>query len=101
MLARLRHDGFIRGNHEHDEVDSANTGKHILHETLVPRNVNKPYGRVRIEREMGKAEIDRNATLFLFLQSIGVDAGERLDQSSFAVINVSGSAYDNARHNNC
>src|SRR4030095_10962047 len=38
--------------------------------------------------EMREAEIDRDAALALFLQAVGVDTGERLDQRRLAVIDV-------------
>jgi hypothetical protein len=47
---------------------------------------------------MGKADIDGDAAALFFLQTIGIDAGERLDQGSFTVVNVTGGAYDHGLH---
>ena len=48
--------------------------------------------------EVREAEVNRNATPFLFFQAIGVDAGKRLDQRGFAVVNVSCGADNNRLH---
>jgi hypothetical protein len=45
-----------------------------------------------------ESEIDGDAaTLFLF-QSVGVDPGESLDQSSFAVVDVARRSYNDRFH---
>ena len=98
MLSRLRHYGFICGDDKHDQVDSANAGKHVLDEALVTGNVNETHGRAGVQIEVGEPEIDGDAPLFLFLQAIGIDAGKRLDERRFPVVDVSGSSYDNVRH---
>ena len=45
-------------------------------------------------RQIGKAEIDRDAARLLFLQPVAVDAGQRFDQRRLAVIDVAGRADD-------
>src|SRR4029077_5157384 len=42
--------------------------------------------------------VDSDATTFFFFQAVGVDAGQSLDQRGFAVVNVSGGAYDYRFH---
>ena len=51
-----------------------------------------PIGGVR------EAELDRDAARLLFLQAIGIDAGQRLDQRALAVIDVAGGADDDVSH---
>ena len=43
---------------------------------------------------MGKAQIDRDPARFLFRQTIGIGAGQRLDQRTLAVIDVTGGGDD-------
>ena len=37
MLARLRHDRFVRGDDQQHRVDAGGAGEHVAHEALVPR----------------------------------------------------------------
>ena len=41
VLASLRLDGFIGGNHQQDQVNSAHAGQHVAHEALVAGNVHE------------------------------------------------------------
>ena len=43
VFARLRHHRLVRGDYEHGEINSPDTGEHIVHEPLVPGNVNDAY----------------------------------------------------------
>jgi hypothetical protein len=47
---------------------------------------------------MSKAEINRYSAAFFFLQAVGVDAGQCLDQRGFAMVNVAGGAEDDGFH---
>jgi hypothetical protein len=51
------------------------------------------------QRQPAEAEIDRHLALALFFESIGVDAGQGLDQRRLAVIDVAGGADDAHRVN--
>ncbi len=44
--------------------------------------------------EVGKAQLDGDTAFLFFLDAIGFDAGQCLDQGSFAVVNVSGGTDD-------
>ena len=99
MLAGLRHDGFVGRNDQHHHVDAAHAGKHVLDESLVTGHVDEADGRLSIEREIGESDIDRDAALLLFLEPVGINAGERLHERGLAVIDVSCGSYDNVRHN--
>lgn len=44
--------------------------------------------------EMRKPEVDRDTAALFFFQPVRVDPGERADQRSLAMVDVSGSAYD-------
>jgi len=46
------------------------------------------------EIQVRKAEVDADPALLLFLEAIGVDAGERPDQRGLAVVDVTGGSQD-------
>jgi hypothetical protein len=48
---------------------------------------------------MGKANVNGDAATFLFTQAVGIDTGERLHQTGFAMIDVPRRAYDDRSHN--
>ncbi len=48
--------------------------------------------------QMREAQIDGDAAALLFLQAVGVDAGERFDQRGLAVIDVAGGADNDVLH---
>ena len=45
-----------------------------------------------------EAELDGDAARFLFLQPVGVGAGQRLDQRALAVVDVTGGADQDRAH---
>ena len=48
--------------------------------------------------QVGKAEVDRDATIFLFLPAVAIDTGQRLDQTGLAMVDMTCGAYNNAAH---
>src|SRR5262245_51315921 len=98
MLTRLGHHRFVSGYNEHDQVSASNAGKHVLDEALVAGNIDKTDGRFGIQSKMCEPDIDCDSALFLFFQAIGVNSCQRLDERSFAVVDVPGGSYDNVRH---
>ena len=48
--------------------------------------------------QVGEAEVDGDAAALLFLEAVGVDAGERLHQRGLAVIDMPGRAGDDVLH---
>ncbi len=97
VLARLRHHRLVSGDMEHDEVHATDAGQHVADEAFVTRDVDEGedgflFGGV------GKAEVDRDAALFLLAQPIGIGAGQRQDQRALAVIDVTCSADDDVLH---
>ena len=56
----------------------------------MPGHVDKAqYATIRL-RPVGVAEVNRHTAGFLFRQAVGVNAGDRLQQGGFAVVNVTG-----------
>ena|SRR5947209_20459921 len=100
MLLGLRLDTFIGGNHKQDQVYTADSGQHVANKTFVAGDVNESQAQQfavwGCELKVGEANIYSDAAALLLLQAVGINAGERLNQRSFAVINVSGSANDDA-----
>src|SRR5205823_2601012 len=98
MLAGLGLDRFIRGNHQQHQIDAAYASQHVAYEALVARDVNEAKTEDFAARagqiQICEADVDGDATTFFFFQTIGVDTGQSLDQRGFAVVNVSGGAYD-------
>jgi hypothetical protein len=48
--------------------------------------------------QVGEAKIDRDAPALLFRKTVAVDSSEGFDQRRFAVVYVTGGAYDNVSH---
>jgi hypothetical protein len=97
MLARLRLDRFVSGDNQKDDVNAARTGQHVAHEALVAGNVNEADLDVLPfvpKLEKGESEVDRDAAALFFFKTVGVGAGERLDERRLAVVDVPGGAYD-------
>src|SRR5262245_15085756 len=97
MLARLRHNAFVRGHYQHHQIDPVRAGQHVFDKTFVPGHVdeaemNIPHGQV------GEADVNRDAPLLLLFQTVGVDARQRLDEGSLAVINVTSCSDDDSLH---
>ena len=97
VLARLRHDRLVGCHVQHHQVHAAHTGQHVAHESLVAGDVYErehdvAFGGVR------EPEIDRDAARLFLLQAIGIGPGERVHQRALAVVDVSGSAYDDVLH---
>ncbi len=91
MFTGLGHHAIVTGDHQQRTVDAADARQHIGEKLLMARYVDKPrHAPVRL-RPVGVAEVNGHATLLLFRQPVGVDAGERLQQRGFAVVDVPGS----------
>src|SRR5262245_6508790 len=98
MLSCLRHYGFVGSDDKHHQIDSADAGEHVLDEALMTRNVDETHGDPGIHSEVCEPKINGDAALFLFLETIGVDACKRFHERCFSVIDVPCSPYDNVRH---
>ncbi len=89
VLARLDADTLVGGDDEQGEVDVARARDHRLDEFLVAGNVDEDdllvvAGRVHED----EPELDGQAALLFLGQGVGVDAGERLDEGRFTVVDV-------------
>ena len=98
MLPSLRHHPLVRRDDQHDEVDPADARQHVLHEPLVPGDVDDAERQAIPEIEVGEADVDGDAALFLLLEAIGIDPGQRQDQARLAVVDVPCGAGDDVAH---
>ena len=94
VLARLRHRAVVGGDDEQHRVDAGGAGEHVAHQPLVAGNVDEAEHAAALQRLVGEAEVDGDAARLLFLQAVGVDAGERLHQRGLPVVDVTCSADD-------
>jgi len=90
VLARLRHYPVIAGHHQQGMVNPTDPGQHVGQKLLVPRHVDKSQHLAIRLRPVGITQIYGHAALLLFRQAVGVDAGDRLQQGGFAVVNMTG-----------
>src|SRR5437588_6958547 len=98
VLAGLRLDAFVGGHYKQQQIHAAGAGQHVANETLMSGDIHKSQAQHATARRgqlhVGEAEINRDAAAFLLGQAVSVNAGERLYQLSFAVVNVAGGAHD-------
>ena len=94
MLGGLRHRTIVGRDHEQHDVDTADAGNHRSDESFVTRYVDKAGGLTVAQITVGKPELNRQTAFFLFGQTIGVHAGQCLDEQRLTVIDVSGGRDD-------
>ena len=97
MLARLRLDGFIRRDHEQNQVDAADSRQHVSHKALVAGDVDKAHTHA-IKLQESKAEINGDAAALFFFETVWIGSREGLDERGFAVVDVAGRADDDVLH---
>src|SRR5881628_1874524 len=98
VLARLRHHALVGGDDQHRQVDAADTGEHVLDETLVPGHVDDLDDRAPGLLEEREPEVDGDPARLLLGQAVGVNAGERLHQGRLAVVDVARRPDDDVLH---
>src|SRR5271169_5635102 len=94
MLLALRHHAVVRRDREQHQVDAVRAGQHVADETFVAGDVDYAGAGAVGQREIGEAQVDRNPAFLLFLEAVGVLAGERLDKRRLAVVDMAGGADD-------
>ena len=94
VFAGLRLDAVIGGNHQHHEIDAGGPRQHVVDEAFMAGHIDEAEHRTVGIRQIGEAEIDRDAARLLFRQPVGLDAGQRAHQRGLAVIDMAGGADD-------
>ena len=62
------------------------------------RHVNNTYTLPICKIQISKAQFNGNTPLFLFDETVGIDAGEGFDKKGLAVVHMSGGADDHMFH---
>jgi hypothetical protein len=101
VFAGLGHDPFVGGDHHADDVDARGAGDHVLDELLVAGYVDDAQVAAAGKVQRGKAQFDGDAALLLFFETVGVGAGDGLDQAGLSVVNMSGGAENDLFHDRC
>src|SRR5207249_11811290 len=70
----------------------------VAHEPFVPLHVHYAGDDAVAERERGESQIDGDPAPFLLFPTVGVHAGQRLDQRGLAVVDVTGGADRSEEH---
>src|SRR4030043_1375403 len=98
MLSTLWHDPLVSSNNKKNKVYPACTCKHIFNESFVAGDIyNSDSKTVRII-EICKPEVNSDAPLFLFLQSVRVYTSQCLYKGTFAMVNMSCGSEDYIAH---
>ena len=98
MLNGLGHKTFVCRHDQHGEVDTARACQHILDKLFMSRHVHDTRLGAVGEIQMGKTKLNGNASLLFFFQAVGIDAGQRTDQRSLTVVNVTCRTNDDVFH---
>ncbi|MNV36077.1 hypothetical protein D3C71_1275410 [compost metagenome] len=78
MFACLRHHAVITRHDQQSVIDTAHPGQHIGEKLFVSWHIDKPEHAAIGLRPVGIAKIDSHTALFLFRQTVGIHAGNRL-----------------------
>src|SRR5208282_3550117 len=98
VLPGLGHDRLVGSDHEEHHVDAPCPRHHVLDEPLVAGHIDNAHEHVVPEAIEGKAQLDGDAPLLLFLEPVTVDAGEGLDEGRLPVIDMPGRSDDYSLH---
>ena len=90
VLLGLRHHAVVGRHRQQHQVDAMCARQHVADKPLMAGNVHDAGAGGVGQREVGEAQIDRDAALLFLLEPIGVLAGQRLDQRGLAVIDMAG-----------
>jgi hypothetical protein len=101
VFLRLRHRTVVGCHHQHHMVDASGAGEHVAHQLLVAGHVDEAENVAVGQLLVGEAQVDGDAAFLLFLQSVGIDAGQRLHQRGLAVVDVSCGSYDHGGSRGC
>ena len=94
VFTSLRHYRLIGGDDEHREVYASNTGEHVVDKALVSRDIDDTDLVAAREFEPREAKVYRQAAFLLLGEPVRVNAGQSLNESGFAVVNVACGAYN-------
>jgi hypothetical protein len=93
MLIGLLFDRIVGGYDQHDQIHASRTGQHLANKFLMPWYVDDSQTKGR-KIEVSIAQLDRNSPFSFFWETVGIHAGQGLDQRSLAVVDMAGSSQD-------
>ena len=88
VLACLWHYRFVGGDHQQREIDPADSGEHVVDESLVSGHVDDADLAAGRQFKPREAEVYRQPALLLLGEPVGVDSGERLDERRLPVVDM-------------
>ncbi len=88
VLPRLRHHAFIGRDDKGDKINAPSPGHHLFHKSLMTGYIDDPQTDATGQVEKRESQLNRNSSLFFFLQPIGVDSRQRFHEGSLPVINM-------------
>ena len=75
MLARLRHNAFVRRDDQQNKIDTARTGEHVLYESFMAGHIDKADA-VLAKVKLCKTEVDGYPAFFFFRKAVGIGTGQ-------------------------
>jgi hypothetical protein len=90
----LRHHSLIGSNDQQGSVDSADARQHVFDEALMARHIHDADAAAARQRQPCETEINRHLALLFFFPAVGVNAGERFNQSRLAMVHMACGAND-------
>ena len=97
VLASLRHDAIVGGDHEEHQVDSRGAGDHVLDQPFVPGDIDDTHPQTVLQRQGRKTQVDRQPPAFFFRKPVGIDAGQTLDHAAFSMVYMPGRTDDDVK----
>ena len=88
MLLRLRHDAFIRGDHQQHQIHTYYSGNHIVDESLMPRYINNSHTVSARKVKISESQVNSDPPSLLFLPAVRIPSRQRLDQRRLPVIDM-------------
>ena len=95
VLAGLRHYALDGRNHQHAHVDTRGALHHGAQVMRVARHVDQANDLAARQRQLAKAQLHGHTATALNLQTVGILAGQCLDQCRLTVVDVARRANDN------
>ena len=80
MFFCLWHYTIVSCNHQQGEINGSYPGQHVIDEPDVAGHIDKAKTATGFCIRVGEAQVNRQATLLLFLQPVGVNARKCLHQ---------------------
>ena len=91
MLTSLRHDAIVCRNNQQRNVKPRGSGDHVANKAFVSRDVHNTEAK-SASFKVRESEIDRDTARLFLRQTVRVNSRQSSDESSLAVINMTGSS---------